>query len=310
MKKVKEKEVVFYEIQDFKFYLESEKNLSVNTIKAYISDLEQYALYLNKYCEIDDLNQIEEVHIVKYLQNLKKNKISKTSQARKLIAIKEFHKYLKKEDITDIDVSKQVDSVKKDKKLPTVLSIEEVNKMIESIDTSDPTGIRNRALIEVLYGSGLRVSEACLLKVGDLHINNKYISIVGKGNKERIVPIGESGIDALRKYISTARPTFMKTGFSDYVFLSYLGKPLSRQSVFKFIKKLALDNNIDKEISPHTLRHSFATHLLDNGVDLRYIQEMLGHEDISTTQIYTHTNRLKLKELVESVHPLANKEEK
>ncbi len=182
--------------------------------------------------------------------------------------------------------------------------------MIESIDTSDPTGIRNRALIEVLYGSGLRVSEACLLKVGDLHINNKYISIVGKGNKERIVPIGESGIDALRKYISTARPTFMKTGFSDYVFLSYLGKPLSRQSVFKFIKKLALDNNIDKEISPHTLRHSFATHLLDNGVDLRYIQEMLGHEDISTTQIYTHTNRLKLKELVESVHPLANKEEK
>ncbi len=310
MKKIKEKEVIFYEIQDFKFYLESEKNLSVNTIKAYISDLEQYALYLNKYCEIDDLNQIEEVHIVKYLQNLKKNKISKTSQARKLIAIKEFHKYLKKEDITDIDVSKQVDSVKKDKKLPTVLSIEEVNRMIESIDTNDPTDIRNRALIEVLYGSGLRVSEACLLKVGDLHINNKYISIVGKGNKERIVPIGESGIDALRKYISTARPTFMKTGFSDYVFLSYLGKPLSRQSVFKFIKKLALDNNIDKEISPHTLRHSFATHLLDNGVDLRYIQEMLGHEDISTTQIYTHTNRLKLKELVESVHPLANKEEK
>lgn len=310
MKKIKEKEVIFYEIQDFKFYLESEKNLSVNTIKAYISDLEQYALYLNKYCEIDDLNQIEEVHIVKYLQNLKKNKISKTSQARKLIAIKEFHKYLKKEDITDIDVSKQVDSVKKDKKLPTVLSVEEVNKMIESIDTNDPTGLRNKALIEVLYGSGLRVSEACLLKVGDLHINNKYISIVGKGNKERIVPIGESGIDALRKYISTARPTFMKTGFSDYVFLSYLGKPLSRQSVFKFIKKLALDNNIDKEISPHTLRHSFATHLLENGVDLRYIQEMLGHEDISTTQIYTHTNRLKLKELVESVHPLANKEEK
>lgn len=182
--------------------------------------------------------------------------------------------------------------------------------MIDSIDTTNDTGVRNKALIEVLYGSGLRVSEAANLKVGDLHLNDKYISIIGKGNKERIVPLGESGVDSLRNYITKSRPNFTKNSFSNYVFLSYLGKPLSRQSIFKFIKKLASDNNIDKEISPHTLRHSFATHLLDNGVDLRFVQEMLGHEDISTTQIYTHTNRLKLKDLVESVHPLANKEEK
>lgn len=310
MKKKEEKEVVFYEIQDFKFFLENEKNLSENTIKAYISDLEQYALYLSKYQDVESVNEIEEVHIIKYLQNLKKNKISKTSQARKLIAIKEFHKYLLKEDLTDIDPSKMVDSVKKEKKIPTFLSIEEVNKMIDSIDTTNDTGVRNKALIEVLYGSGLRVSEAANLKVGDLHLNDKYISIIGKGNKERIVPLGESGVDALRVYITKSRPNFTKNSFSNYVFLSYLGKPLSRQSIFKFIKKLASDNNIDKEISPHTLRHSFATHLLDNGVDLRFVQEMLGHEDISTTQIYTHTNRLKLKDLVESVHPLANKEEK
>ena len=310
MKKKEEKEVVFYEIQDFKFFLENEKNLSENTIKAYISDLEQYALYLSKYQDIESVNEIEEVHIIKYLQNLKKNKISKTSQARKLIAIKEFHKYLLKEDLTDIDPSKMVDSVKKEKKIPTFLSVEEVNKMIDSIDTTNDTGIRNKALIEVLYGSGLRVSEAANLKVGDLHLNDKYISIIGKGNKERIVPLGESGVYALRIYITKSRPSFTKNSFSNYVFLSYLGKPLSRQSIFKFIKKLASDNNIDKEISPHTLRHSFATHLLDNGVDLRFVQEMLGHEDISTTQIYTHTNRLKLKDLVESVHPLANKEEK
>jgi len=310
MKKKEEKEVVFYEIQDFKFFLENEKNLSENTIKAYISDLEQYALYLSKYQDIESVNEIEEVHIIKYLQNLKKNKISKTSQARKLIAIKEFHKYLLKEDLTDIDPSKMVDSVKKEKKIPTFLSIEEVNKMIDSIDTTNDTGVRNKALIEVLYGSGLRVSEAANLKVGDLHLNDKYISIIGKGNKERIVPLGESGVDSLRNYITNSRPNFTKNSFSNYVFLSYLGKPLSRQSIFKFIKKLASDNNIDKEISPHTLRHSFATHLLDNGVDLRFVQEMLGHEDISTTQIYTHTNRLKLKDLVESVHPLANKEEK
>ncbi len=310
MKKKEEKEVVFYEIQDFKFFLENEKNLSDNTIKAYISDLEQYASYLSKYAHIESVNEIEEIHIIKYLQTLKKNKISKTSQARKLIAIKEFHKYLKKDDLADEDVSKMVDSIKKDKKLPTVLSIDEINKMIDSIDTTNPTGIRNKALIEVLYGSGLRVSEAANLKVGDLHLNNKYLSIIGKGNKERVVPLGESGINALRNYISNARNSFMKSGFSDYVFLSYLGKPLSRQSIFKYVKKLASDNGIIKEISPHTLRHSFATHLLDNGVDLRYVQEMLGHEDISTTQIYTHTNRAKLKDLVESVHPLANKEEK
>ena len=306
----KDEEPIFYEITDFKYHLDIDKNLSKNTIEAYISDINQYAKFLKDFQNVEFVDQIEEIHITRYLQSLKRNKISKTSQARKLTAIKEFHKFLKKEDITEKDPSKLIDNVKRDKKLPTVLSIDEIDKMINSIDTTNDIGKRNKALIEVMYGSGLRVSEACNLKVGDLHFGSKYISLIGKGNKERIIPIGDEAIDSLRIYLKDSRSNLLKGLFSEYVFITYQGKPMTRQSIFKYIKKLALDNGIDKEISPHTLRHSFATHLLQNGVDLRYVQEMLGHEDISTTQIYTHLDRSRLKELVNSVHPLANKEEK
>ena len=188
--------------------------------------------------------------------------------------------------------------------------MEEVDRMINSIPLDSPLNLRNRALIEVMYGCGLRVSEAVELKVGDLHLNSKYIEIIGKGNKQRVIPIGDLAIEALKKYIFDGRNELTKQQFSDYVFISYQGKPMSRQAIFKFIKKLALDNGIEKEISPHTLRHSFATHLLENGVDLRYVQEMLGHEDISTTQIYTHMDTTRLKDLVNNVHPLAHKEDK
>ncbi len=303
-------EVTFYELADFRSYLETDKNLSLNTIDAYLTDLKYYAKFLKKYQKIYDVTEIETYMIERYMLSLKRQNLSKQTIARKLTSIKEFHKFLFNENITKDNPAKLIDTVKQDKKLPAVLTVEEVTKMIESINGETPIDLRNRAILEIMYGSGLRVSEVCDLKVSDLHLNTKYINIIGKGNKERIVPIGDLAIEALRKYLTKGRPELTKKTYSDYVFLNYLGKPLSRQSVFKYIKKLAKDNEIEKEISPHTLRHSFATHLLNNGVDLRFVQELLGHEDISTTQIYTHLDSKRLHELVNEVHPLAHRKDK
>ena len=310
MIKKKNDEPEFYELSDFRFYLETDKALSLNTIKAYMTDLEQYARFLKKYQNVYYVTDISSEHIEKYMLSLKRSNLSKTSMARKLTAIKEFHKFLADEKIANNNPAKLVDNVKKDKKLPTVLSQEEVDRMINSIPQDSPLNLRNRALMEIMYGCGLRVSEVVNLEVGDLHLNSKYIELIGKGNKQRVIPIGDMASEALKKYIHEGRNKLAKGVFSEYVFLSYQGKPMSRQAVFKYLKQLAKNNGIEKEISPHTIRHSFATHLLENGVDLRYVQEMLGHEDISTTQIYTHMDTSRLKELVNSVHPLANKEDK
>lgn len=310
VKKREDEEPEFYELSDFRYYLETDKALSLNSIEAYMTDLKKYAQFLKKYQNISYVDEIESDHIEKYMLSLKRGGFSKTSIARKLTAVKEFHKFLQDENMTKVNPAKLIDTVKKDKKLPTVLTQDEVSRMINSIKLDSPLNLRNRALMEIMYGSGLRVSEAVELKVGDLHLNSKYIEVIGKGNKQRVIPIGDMAIEALRNYIHEGRNVLSKGLYSDYVFLSYQGKPMSRQAVFKLIKQLAKDNGIEKEISPHTLRHSCATHLLENGLDLRFVQEMLGHEDISTTQIYTHMDTTKLKELVNNVHPLANKEDK
>ncbi|MCR5786289.1 MAG: site-specific tyrosine recombinase XerD [Acholeplasmatales bacterium] len=299
----------FYELSDFRYYLENDKALSLNSIDAYLTDLRDYARFLKKYQNVYDVNDITQEAIERYMLSLKRSGLSSKSISRKLTSIKEFHKFLCDERITRDNPSILIDSVKQEKKLPTVLTVEEIEKMINSIKLDTPLGLRNRALIEVMYGSGLRVSEAAGLKVGDLHLNSKYISIIGKGNKERIVPIGDVASEALRNYFDDGRKVLTQNMFSDYVFLNYKGEAMTRQAIFKFIKKLASDNGIEKEISPHTLRHSFATHLLENGVDLRYVQEMLGHEDISTTQIYTHLDKSRLKEMVNEIHPLANRKD-
>lgn len=304
-----DEEIEFYEISDFKYYLESDKALSLNTIEAYITDIRFYSKFLKKYQHVYSVEDIDTQMIERYMLSLKREGLSKQTISRKLTSIKEFHKFLYDENICKSNPAKLVDTVKQDKKLPNVLSIEEVDKMIDSIPLETEIDIRNRAILEIMYGAGLRVSEVCDLKVKDLHLNTKYLNIIGKGNKERIVPIGDLAVEALRKYLTEARPIITKNTYSDYVFLSYQGKPLSRQSIFKLIKQLALKCGIEKEISPHTLRHSFATHLLENGVDLRYVQEMLGHEDISTTQIYTHLDSKKLHDLVNEVHPLAHRKD-
>lgn len=306
-----EKEIRFYEFSDFKYHLQIDRRLSENTIKSYMSDLELYGEFLYKYQGLNDITYVEEEHINKYIASLKRADFSKQTIARKIIAIKEFHKFLYSERISDSDPAKFIDSPKPSKPLPVVLSKDEIQKMIDSIPNETPLDLRNKAIMETLYASGLRITELIELKTSDIHLMEKYIVVVGKGDKERMVPLGDMAVIALRNYIEKGRP-FLSKKPGNTLFYNYQGNQISRQALYKYIVKLAADNGITKEISPHTIRHSFATHLLEGGIDLRIVQELLGHEDISTTQIYTHIDRSRLKEMYENTHPMAlkNKENK
>ena len=266
---------------------------------------------MKKYQNINDITYVDEEHINKYISSLKRADLSKQTIARKIIAIKEFHKFLYSERISDVDPAKFIDSPKASKPLPVVLSKEEIQKMIDSIPNETPLDLRNKAIMETLYASGLRITELIELKTSDIHLMEKYIMVIGKGNKERMVPLGDMAVVALRNYIEKGRP-FLSKKPGTTLFYNYQGNPISRQALYKYIVKLAQDNGITKEISPHTIRHSFATHSLEGGIDLRIVQELLGHEDISTTQIYTHIDRSRLKEMYENTHPMAlkNKENK
>ncbi|MDE6655735.1 MAG: site-specific tyrosine recombinase XerD [Anaeroplasmataceae bacterium] len=306
---MQDREVSFYEFSDFRYHLQTDKRLSANTISAYMTDLELYGEFLVKYQGLKDITFVTEDHINKYIASLKRADLSKQTISRKIIAIREFHKFLYSEKIANTDPAKFIDLPKPSKPLPVVLSKEEMNKMLESIETDTPLGLRNKAMIETLYASGLRISELVGLSIADIHLREKYIVVVGKGDKERMVPLGDMAVIALRNYIEKGRP-FLSKKPGNTLFYNYQGNPISRQSLYKYIVKLAQDNGILKEISPHTIRHSFATHLLEGGTDLRIVQELLGHEDISTTQIYTHIDRLRLKEMYEHTHPLALKNKK
>jgi integrase/recombinase XerD len=302
--------VVFYELNDFKYYLSGDKRLSINSINAYMSDLDKYGKFLRTYEDCYDVRDITEDMVKKYIVHLKRQHMSPQSISRKLTAIKDFHKFLCEEykDIKD-NPAKLVDTPKLNKPLPVVLTIDEVNMMIDSIDTEKPLGKRNKAMIELLYGCGLRVSELCDLDLTNLHMTSKYITVVGKGNKERIVPMGEKAVIAVREYLEMER-SYISTHPGNVLFMNYKGERMSRQAIFKYIKTLAKNCNIEKEISPHTLRHSFATHLLEGGADLRIVQDLLGHEDISTTQIYTNLSNKFIKETYNETHPLAKEENK
>ena len=306
---MKDKEITFYEFSDFRYHLQTDKRLSKNTIAAYLSDLELYGKFLVEYQNISDITNVTEDHINRYIASLKRADFSKQTISRKIIAIKEFHKFLFSEKISDEDPAKFIDLPKPSKPLPVVLSREEMNQMLESIETDTPLGLRNKAMIETLYASGLRISELVNLTTADIHLREKYIVVVGKENKERMVPLGDMAVTALRNYLEKGRP-FLSKKPGNTLFYNYQGNSISRQSLYKYIVKLAADNGITKEISPHTIRHSFATHLLEGGTDLRIVQELLGHEDISTTQIYTHIDRMRLKEMYEHTHPLALKNKK
>lgn len=301
-----QREVVFYEISDFKYHLENDLRLSNNTISAYITDLIQYEKFMHEVLKIDDVSEIEREDIIKYIDSLKRKKLTKKTISRKITALKDFHKYLVSEEILKDNPCEKINMPKTEKTLPEVLSMDEIDKMIDLIDVSTPLGLRNKAMFETLYASGLRISELLDLKLQDIHLKEKYLVVIGKGNKERKVPIGEMAVISLRKYLEKGRGYILKTP-TNYLFFNYKGEKMSRQAYFKYIKKLALDAGIEKNISPHTIRHSFATHLLEGGVDLRIVQELLGHEDISTTQIYTHIDTNRLRNIYDETHPLAKK---
>ena len=300
--------VVFYELQDFKYYLSGDKRLSENSIMAYMSDLDQYGKFLRTYEDCYDVRDINEDMVKKYIVHLKRINLSPQSISRKLTAIKDFHQFLI-ENYRDIreDPTKLISKPKLNKPLPVVLTVEEINKMIDSIDIKKPLGKRNKAMMELLYGCGLRVSELCSLDITNLHMTSKYITVIGKGDKERIVPMGDNIIKALRDYIENER-SYLSQRTGNVLFMNYKGERITRQAIFKYIKTLAQNNGITKEISPHTLRHSFATHLLENGMDLRIVQDILGHEDISTTQIYTNLSNKYIKETYNETHPLAKED--
>ncbi len=298
-----------YILKDYEYYLKQEKGRSENTVSAYMKDLNQYREFLERYHQINDVSDIEKKHIEGYLKSLSK-KMSAKSVARKLTAIKSFHHFLYIEKEVKTDVSANFSTPKTAKTLPKVLSVDEVVKILEQVDKTDPLGLRNKALLELVYGSGLRVSELLSIKIEDIHINQSYILVHGKGQKERIVPISDMAVVAIRKYMIEGREQLIKDFQSNYLFINNQGNALSRQGFFKLLKKLAKDAGVETECSPHTLRHSFATHLLENGMDLRTLQTLLGHEDISTTQIYTHISQKRIKEVYLSAHPRAQKEEK
>ena len=295
-------------IREYEMYLTTEAKLSKNTCISYVNDITQYLDYIKKYREKHDPEDINIEDIRSYLASLKRNHISSTSQSRKLSAMKSFHKFLMLEKYVSKNVAKLIQNPKQEKKLPTVLSIEEVENLLNVLSEDTPLELRNKTMIELAYSSGLRVSELVDLKMKNLHLNNGFIEIFGKGNKERIVPVGEEAIYLINKYLETARLLYVNNKSKDYVFLTRRGTNMTRQMFFEIIREKAKLAGITKEISPHKLRHSFASHLLERGIDLRLIQELLGHESISTTEIYTHINNTKLKNVYLNAHPRARKE--
>lgn len=296
-------------IREFHYYLISELHLSDNTWHSYESDVSQYINYIVKYRNVNEPNDITLSDLRSYIDALNRKKIVPSSQSRKLSAIKSFHKFMVKEKIVSEDITSAIDLPKQVKKLPTVLSVEEVDMLLNSLTHNTPIESRNKAMIELAYASGLRVSELVGLTLPDLHLDAGFVQVHGKGNKERIVPVGEIAIDSLNNYINNDRMKLMKK-HTDILFLNGRdGGQITRQGFFLIIKEKVKACGINKEISPHKLRHSFASHLLKNGVDLRLIQELLGHENISTTERYTHIQNDDLIKTYEYAHPRARKKE-
>ena len=290
-------------IKDYRLYLKIERGLSQNTIDGYTRDLEKLSVFLTEN-EIDSSPiLIEEITILQFIYDVAK-KINPRSQARIISGLRSFFDYLIFEDYRKTNPTDLIEAPKIGRKLPDTLSEEEINKLISAVDLSHPQGERNRTIIETMYSCGLRVSELITLKISDLFFEEGFIRVIGKGNKQRFVPIHYTAQKYIFLYINNIRNHLKpQKNFEDTVFLNRRGKGLTRQMIFIILKNLALNIDLKKKISPHTLRHSFATHLLKNGADLRAIQQMLGHESITTTEIYVHLDKSYLKEVVEAFHP-------
>ena len=288
----------------FKQYLLLEKSLSKNSISAYLHDVKYFENFLkNENIGMTPL-QVEYEHLLSFVSSLSHAGVASISQARMISGLRAFYKYLLMEELLQKDPTQFLELPKLARKLPEVLSLEEINEMISCIDMSKPMGHRDKAILETLFSCGLRVSELVGLNISEIYFNDEFIKVTGKGNKERLVPIGDAALKAIRIYLEEVRVHMkMQKKNSDTLFLNHLGSSLSRVSIFKLTKVLAQRAGIRKSISPHTFRHSFATCLVEGGADLRAVQQMLGHESITTTEIYTHLDKSFLKETIAMYHP-------
>lgn len=281
-----------------------ERGLSENTIASYGIDLKLFLEYLRKN-EIPSFKQVNNEVIVNYMQSEKNNNKANSSILRSVSSLRKFFQYLAQEKIIEKDPMLLIDTPKKKQHLPQVLTKEEVEKLLHSPNTGQVLGLRDRAMLELMYATGLRISEIINLKLEDLHLTMGTLQTLGKGHKERIVPVGDEAIKWINRYLEEARPKLLKQKRSNYLFLNFHGNNLTRQGVWKNLKAEVRKAGIQKNITPHTLRHSFATHILENGADLRIVQELLGHADISTTQIYTHLSNKQLADIYNRAHPRA-----
>lgn len=290
-------------LQSFKNYLKLERSLSLNTIESYLGDLNKLLQYFESVGQVPDLKSTNSSDLKLFISWINALGMMASTQARVISSLKSFFSFLVLEEIIDIDPSENLETPRLARHLPDTLEIHEIDAMIDIIDASKPDGMRNKAILETLYGCGLRVSELINLKISDIYEDNEFIKVTGKGNKERLVPIGLTALKYINIYLHQTRVHVpIKRGFEDYIFLNRSGTRLSRISVFNIIKTLAEKSGLRKSISPHTFRHSFATHLIEGGADLRAVQEMLGHSSITTTEIYTHLDRGYLKGVVTDFH--------
>lgn len=291
-------------INDFLEYLLVEKGLSRNTLAAYKRDLEKFYGFL-KSRQVETIHTVDKDMLAAYVFFLRKNNASPATIARELASLKGFYRFLCLERILEADPSIYLETPKLSKKLPRVLSVDEVDSLLTVQRNQKPAELRDKAMLELLYATGMRVSELTGLNLGQIDLELAYVRCIGKGDKERIIPLGSVALQCVRGYLDKGRPLLLKNTKEKALFINFQGKRMTRQGFWKIIKKQAHLNGVNNETTPHTLRHSFATHLLSNGADLRSVQELLGHADVSTTQIYTHLEKSKLKEIFEKTHPRA-----
>ena len=291
-------------IEEYLKFIQIEKGLSENTIGAYRRDLKKYQLYMQEQ-KIAHIDFIDRQTIQECLGSLIDQGASAKSIARFISTIGSFHQFALREKYAAKDPTVLIETPKYEKKLPDVLDVEEVIQLLETPDLTKNNGYRDRTILELLYATGMRVTELIQIEIDDVNLIMGFVKVFGKGNKERIIPLGDTVIEYLDTYINNVRPQLLKKTVTNVLFLNLHGRPLTRQGIWKLIKQYGLRANINKTLTPHTLRHSFATHLLENGADLRAVQEMLGHSDISTTQLYTHVSKTQIRQMYNQFHPRA-----
>ncbi|MGE6514560.1 site-specific tyrosine recombinase XerD [Lysinibacillus sphaericus] len=295
-----------YAIEDYIHFIQVERQLSINTLASYRRDLENYVRFLQEAEGMSDFGKVERTTILRHLEQLRMQGKTSRTVARHISSIRSFHQFLLREKRTEKDPTVHLEMPTIEQKLPNILSIEEIESLLTAPNRSKPQGVRDVAMLELLYGSGMRISELISLDLADIHLTMGFVRVFGKGGKERIIPLGKSALTALSAYLDGARGQLQgKYPKTDAFFINQRGKRLTRQGCWKLMKEHALKAGIQHELTPHTLRHSFATHLVENGADLRAVQEMLGHADISTTQIYTHISKTRLSEVYKQFHPRA-----